>query len=578
MGRLGTICLLLIPALATSLGQTPPPVSFNARQDFLVGGDPFCFAVGDFNGDGNNDLVVFNTQPNSISILLGNPDGSFKPAVNVASSIYAFAVAVADFNGDGKPDLVVTGGTTPFDVWILLGNGDGTFQTPKTFSVPFFGGGIAVGDFNGDGRVDLAMVGVADPRTQAGEVLILLGNGDGTLQSPNGFSVGTDPRSVAVGDFNGDGKTDLAVASGTLSILLGNGDGTFGAAENLAVGLSNSVVVGDFDGDGKADLAMGGNSGILVLLGKGDGSFQSPKTSSTNASLSLAVGDFNSDGKMDLASIDGSQASVSILLGNGDGTLGPPASLVVVGSVRALAVADVNHDGKADVLTLADVNGSSSAPGSVSVLLGNGDGTFLNTPAPVSSNGLALVEGDFNRDGKADLAAASGSGVVVMLGKGKGTFQSGVSYPVGGTGVTAVSVLAGDFNHDGTIDLAAISQNPGTVSIFLGNSDGTFQAANNVTTGNEPLSFAAADFNGDGKLDLAVLNAGTNCTRGGTSDLVMFLGNGDGTLQVGLVTSLSTVRTILRRVISTGMAKSILFSVMAWSFWVTVMAHSRPNQ
>ena len=218
----------------------------------------------------------------------------------------------------------------------------------------------------------------------------------------------------------------------------------------------------------------------------------------------------------------------------------PWVPLRVVGSVRALAVADVNHDGKADVLTLADVNGSSSAQGSVSVLLGNGDGTFLNTPAPVSSNGLALVEGDFNHDGKADLAAASGNGVVVMLGTGEGTFQGGVRYPVGGTGITAVSVLAGDFNHDGTTDLAAISQNPGTVSIFLGNGDGTFQAASNSTSGNEPLSFAAADLNGDGKLDLAVLNAGTQCTRGGTSDLVIFLGNGDGTLQVGLVTSLST--------------------------------------
>jgi len=546
---LGAICSWLVLALGIAFGQTPPQVSFNARRDFLVGGAPSCFAVGDFNGDGTDDLVVFDSQPTGISVLLGNGDGTFKPAVTVASSITAAQVAVADFNGDGKLDLVVAGGTSSSsDIWILLGNGDGTFQAPKAFTVPFGGTGIAVGDFNGDGKVDLAMVGISNATTLAGEVLVFLGNGDGTLQSPNAFPLGINPTSVAVGDFNGDGKLDLVAVNrgdSTLSILLGKGDGTFGTTQNITGGaLPLSVAVADFNSDGRADLAVADvRSGILIFLGNGDGTFQTPKTFPANLPLSVSVGDFNGDGKFDTVSLDSTGRSINILLGNGDGTFGLPASFIVPETAFATAVADVNHDGKADVLTLAST--ALSGPETVSVLLGNGDGTFVDTPAPVSSNGLAVVEGDFNRDGKADLAAASGNGVVVMLGTGEGAFQSGVSYPVGGIGATAVSVLAGDFNHDGITDLAAISQNPGTVSIFLGNGDGAFQAANSATTGNNPISFALADFNGDGKLDVAVLDAGSNCAQSGSSDLVVFLGNGDGSLQVGRVTTLSSCSSAL---------------------------------
>jgi hypothetical protein len=547
---LGAICGWLVLALGTSLGQTPAPVSFDTRRDFLVPANSGLFVLGDFNGDGTEDLVVFAYSPNSLSVLLGNPDGSFKPATTVAFPDSASAIAVADFNGDGKLDLVLAGSS---NIWIALGNGDGTFQTPKAFSLPFAGGFavIKVGDFNGDGKVDVAVVGVADPRTLASEVLVLLGNGDGTLQPPNAFPVAPSPVSLAIGDLNGDGKVDLvALNDTTISILLGNGDGTFGAATNIAAGsYLNSIAVADFNGDGKADLAVASSlSGILIFLGNGDGTFQSPKTFPANSPNpgSLAVGDFNGDGKMDTVIIGGGVAdSVSILLGNGDGTLGPPTSFPVVRASFAILVADVNHDGNLDVLTLANTTVYTSDPGTVSVLLGKGDGTFLEPTAPVSSSGVAVVEGDFNRDGKADLAAASGYVVVVMLGTGNNTFQSGVTYPIGGFAATAVSILAGDFNGDGITDLAVISQNPGTVSILLGNGDGTFQAANGATTGANPISFALADFNGDGKLDVAVLDEGTNCAQSGSSNLVVFLGNGDGTLQAGLVTTLSSCSSAL---------------------------------
>jgi hypothetical protein len=309
---------------------------------------------------------------------------------------------------------------------------------------------VAVGDFDGDAKLDLAVANwgrnPADTPDFRGSVSVLLGNGDGTFQAAVNYSTGTHPVSVAVGDFNRDGKPDLAVANtepatpsgygeapGSVSVLLGNGDGTFQPAVNYSVGTNPvSVAVSDVNGDGKPDLivaASGSNpnffdSSVSVLLGNGDGTFQPAVNYRTGTfTRSLAVGDFNVDGKPDLAVANyGSHAnghtdtSVSVLLGNGDGTFQPAVNYKDGSLPLSVAVGDFNGDGKLD-LVVGDQGFSYSDQG-VSVLLGNGDGTFqtaVNFGAGPGSTSVAL--GDFNGDGAPDLAVANGpsASVVVLL-------------------------------------------------------------------------------------------------------------------------------------------------------------------
>jgi len=261
------------------------------------------------------------------------------------------ATVVADFNGDGKLDLVAVGSLTGLPsgtVSVLLGYGDGAFQPPVNYNVPGSGRFVAVGDFNRDGKPDLAVVNGTSPSAGA-NVAILLGNGDGTFQPAVTYPAGSDPVWVAVGDFNGDGKPDLAVANthtNTVSLLIGNGDGTFGAPMSIAAGASPaSVVAADFNEDGKLDLAvanLNNPSGcVSILLGTGNGGFQPPVSYGKGSADALVVGDFNAGGKPDLAVANGDYG-VSILLGAGNGAFGPPANYPVFGKPTSLAIGDFN--------------------------------------------------------------------------------------------------------------------------------------------------------------------------------------------------------------------------------------------
>ena len=326
-----------------------------------AGSFPSFAAAGDFNGDGIQDLAVTNQVSNNVNILLGNGSGGFTNASGspIAVGAVAYGVAVGDFNGDGITDLAVTnfGSGT---VSILLGNGDGTFTQTliPTVAVGTNPYGVAVGDFNGDGVADLVIT-----NETSSTVRIFLGNGDGTFTQATGspVPVGTNPYSVAVADFNGDGIQDLAVAnngSGNVSILLGNGNGTFtnASASPIAVGSTFALATGDFNGDGIPDLAVTNyavSGTVRLLLGNGDGTFTNASGSPVavgNSPIGVNVGDFNGDGIADLAVANNGNTTVSILLGNGSGGFAPSSgSPVTVGSPRYMAVGDFNGDGITDL-------------------------------------------------------------------------------------------------------------------------------------------------------------------------------------------------------------------------------------
>jgi FG-GAP-like repeat/Abnormal spindle-like microcephaly-assoc'd, ASPM-SPD-2-Hydin len=447
--------------------------TFHSGITLALPGD--ILALGDLNGDGKADLIAQGLQ-----ILLGNGDGTFtmKPLLATAGrraailgdlngdGIPDIVVAAA---GTHRSDAML-----PDIVSIVMGNGDGTFAIAPTYALPQFPVSVVAADLNNDGKADVVAAFLAQRSGETGFATLL--NLGTNFATPVVTSVipALFPLSLVAADFNGDGRIDLGFTNVAVGIFLGNGDGTVQPGVFYDQGTQAPTAVGDFNGDGVPDIVGFDEASFSVnaLLGNGDGTFGFALTSPAGGFVAaLAVGDFNGDGKLDVATIvslhNGTSNGpfvASLLLGEGNGTFAlQPTTYNVGPSASTIAVGDLNGDGIPD-LVIGNGDGF-DGPSTVAVLLGLGGGAFAAPITTMVGNGISsIVTGDFNLDGKTDVAVSNTlwNDVSVLLGNGDGTFQPAVNFAMAGGG----ALTAADFNGDGSLDLAAVSAGPAALSVL----------------------------------------------------------------------------------------------------------------
>jgi hypothetical protein len=485
-----------VPASVVNWNGSPRPTTFVSNShltaaidaaDITLARTASVTVVSPSPGGGTSNVVSFQITAPSSSVRFTRTELSLGPtAVNPA-----YGVTTGDFNGDGKLDLAVTSGdlSVSVAVFVLLGNGDGTFQPATSYPLASqYVSDLIARDFNGDGKLDLA---VADGTYGAGRNLsIMLGNGDGTFQSPVNYATDGWPVALAAADFNRDGKLDLVVANNfyyVVSVLLGNGDGTFQAYQTFDVPPDgHDVAVGDFNRDDNQDIAVCGLGTISVLLGTGAGSFAPANTTILTADRALnsfSVADLNGDGKLDLA-IGGRVDRTNFL----STTLGygfqPLVNYALDGEPYSVTAGDFNGDG---ILDVAVANGNV-----LSIFLGNGDGTYqAHMDSPTGHMPFSVAVGDFNRDGRLDAVVAE-SGypdqVSVLL---QPSFVQ-----LGPSSVAFANRMLGSTSPPQTVTLT--SNLPGPLTI-----------ASVALTGTDPADFTETN---DCPIAPATLESGDSCT------------------------------------------------------------------
>jgi hypothetical protein len=520
-----------------------PQASFAPKGFFAVGSFPHAVTLGDVNGDGKMDIVSANFSANTVSVRLGNGDGTFGTKRDFTTGTGPASVTLGDVNRDGKLDIVSANSGSSHTVSVLLGNGNGFFGLNSDFGTGKYPTSVTLGDVNGDGKMDIISANSGITNT----VSVLLGNGNGSFGPKNDFGTGAQAYSVTLGDVNGDGKLDIVSANrnaNTVSVLLGNGNGAFGPKTDFSTGTRpNSVTLGDVNGDGKLDIvaANSNTNNVSLLLGNGNGTFAPKVDFGTGANpRSVTLGDVNGDGKLDIVSANYQNDNASILLGNGNGTFQPQQAFATGSGPASVFLGDVNNDGRLDIAT-ANLKSSTvsillASGGNGEIGLSSGEPTSILRLNTTSSPLYTDVQfGDFNRDGKQDIiSVGSGANLTINLGNGDGTYKAAAQ--VDATKPNQIRIA--DVNNDGKLDIIGSSIGLGNFLVYAGNGDGKFKSLTSISSSKNNYNFELVDINNDGNLDI-VTQIGNGSTTG-TNGVGVMLGNGNGVFKAQTTFNLGT--------------------------------------
>jgi|HubBroStandDraft_1064217.scaffolds.fasta_scaffold00096_16 hypothetical protein len=523
--------------------------TFGYEQIYYVPQPPAAIVIDDFNHDGKLDIACVMDSPNDdnytsqyVAVLLGDGSGSFgNPVISLNTGLESTADSIVsgDVNGDGLPDLLITDPGYGSQIYINAGNGMFTpgylVAEPGPLDTPIGG---ALADINGDGCLD-ALVADLD-----GFTWVSPGDCKGNFPTGNIVPMGDSSSQIAIADINGDGRLDILttstpswlsgpgigdIAGNNLCVAFGDGQGNFSPGRvYTGTGESYSLALADFNGDGKTDVVTVSpdTDTSTVYLNDGSGGFGFPQGAWVgvpnygiiNAPLSpVSFADVNGDGKPDVVLLDsgvGNGSLITVMLNDGTGRLsGPTQSGAGASNIGDFRLGNFRNTGRLDFVGIGFNIAYSSGQQFIVFLPGNGDGTF-GTPTVVSTPGAdgAMAIGDFNGDGKLDFVAvgesSSGSGKVlsIFLGNADGTFGAGTSVPFNDSAEDVSRVFAGDFNRDGKLDVLVYTTGNGywtkTSSVweFLGNGDGTFKAGTQLFSSFQPMTMA--DVNGDSWPDI----------------------------------------------------------------------------
>jgi hypothetical protein len=510
---------------------------FTAKKSYSTG-YTISLVVADLNDDGHPDVILSDGQ-----LLLGNGDGTFKfgkplPLPNNGNDDVVSLVA-ADFNHDKKIDLAVV--TFTDQVGVFLGNGNGTLQPPTWYSGVYQCEAITTADLDGDGNLDLVLGSqtgggfAPSPSVLGGTggLGVLMGNGDGTFRGALAYQTGAglNNYAYAIADINGDGNQDIITP---FSLLAGNGKGTFTVKSGTQFpGITGSnagqiIRTADLNNDMKIDAVVTTVTGTAepkVFLNTGAGKFKAGATLPVQNVIDVNIADFNGDKIPDLALLSytsGSGIAVHVLLGKGDGTFNSPLGVTLPAEAAKstggrIYSADINHDGKMDLVVLNVGDFQNSENGGTYVLLGNAKGGFsMSDDLTDVPNPYDAAIGDFNKDGKLDLVVSTtdfngslAAPPMIFLGSGTGTFGVGKSLPT--ISYIPMHLSAADFNGDGKLDLLLGSCcGLATTSILLGNGNGTFQPEQILQVAESPAQIAVGDLNGDNRPDIVTYSGVAN--------------------------------------------------------------------